>query len=205
MDTPTCRQFRSCVTAFERHEQRDAMYKVATLLMTQAWGRPADMADALGVLLLTWNQAWYRYGSFDFAELEACIASHLPLLRHLRRRTIFTFDSDDEAPVEALFLGFLNALVRTTLPGRSPVAAAKALHILAPGFLPLWDAAIAAQYVPAYHRNPERKYVRFCWQMKELARTVQGYCDPGPKTVLKLIDEYNYARYTKKWCCRAGA
>jgi hypothetical protein len=84
------------------------------------------------------------------------------------------------------------------------VAAAKALHVVAPGFLPLWDAAIAAQYVPAYHQDPARKYVRFCWQMKELAVAVRDYCDPGSKTMLKLIDEYSYARYTKLWCCCAS-
>ena len=31
------------------------------------------MADGLGVLLLTWNNAFYRFGSFAFDELEKCI------------------------------------------------------------------------------------------------------------------------------------
>jgi len=46
--------------AFRDHERRDAMYKVATFLVDHFWGAPAEMTDALGVLLLTWNQALYR-------------------------------------------------------------------------------------------------------------------------------------------------
>jgi len=70
---PSKKEFIRGIKTFERHEKRDAMYKVATFLVLQFWGKPSEMADGLGVLLLTWNQAFYRYGSFDFDELERCI------------------------------------------------------------------------------------------------------------------------------------
>lgn len=177
------------------------MYKVATFLVSHYWGQPPDMADALGVLLLTWNQAWYRYGSFDFDTLEECIAANFTTLQRMRSRTIFTLTGDDEDDIATLFARFLKALVRTDLPGASPVATAKALHLLAPGFLPLWDAKIAQHYRCTYYSEPEVSYMRFCRIMKDMAEAVKDYCNPGPKTLLKVIDEYNYARYTNKdWC-----
>ena len=51
--------------AFEVNEGRDSMYRVATFLLAKWWGRYAEMVDALTVLLLTWNSAFYRYGLFD--------------------------------------------------------------------------------------------------------------------------------------------
>jgi hypothetical protein len=40
---------------FEQHEGRDSTSRVATFLIEQWWGRPADMVDAITVVLLTWN------------------------------------------------------------------------------------------------------------------------------------------------------
>jgi hypothetical protein len=59
---PSPSDFKNGCLAYEKNEQRDSMYKVATFLMKEYWGHPADMADALGVLLSTWNNAFYRYG-----------------------------------------------------------------------------------------------------------------------------------------------
>jgi hypothetical protein len=51
--------------AFEQWEPRDSMYRVSTFLVGEWWGNPAKLVDALSVLLLIWNGAFYRYGSFD--------------------------------------------------------------------------------------------------------------------------------------------
>ena len=72
--------FLNGVSQFKEHEPRDSMYKVATFLISHYWGSPSDMADGLGVLLLTWNQAFYRYGLFSFDELEKCIGQNLELI-----------------------------------------------------------------------------------------------------------------------------
>jgi len=85
MRIPTRAQLGHGCTVFRQHEARDAMYKTATFLVDHFWGRPAKMADSLGVLLLTWNQAFYRYGPFDFGKLEGCIvkrARRLPTREH---------------------------------------------------------------------------------------------------------------------------
>lgn len=71
------------------------MYKVATFLISHFWGKPPDMADGLGVILLIWNQAFYRYGIFDFGTLEKCIIKNLPTLEILKNRDISSFSDVD--------------------------------------------------------------------------------------------------------------
>ena len=96
-------EFAKGVQAFVSHEKRDAMYKVATFLVEHYWGKPRDMANGLGVLLLTWNQAFYRYGSFDFDKLQNFISNDIEILQTLRERDIFSFDESDQNVITELF------------------------------------------------------------------------------------------------------
>jgi len=191
-------EFARGYRAFQTREPRDAMYRIATFLVEHFWGQPRDMADGLGVLLLTWNQAFYRYGAFDFGLLEEALGANMPVIESLRTRDIQSLVEADEPAIERLFLAFLDAL--RTERGKSPVAVAKALHLLAPGFLPIWDDKIAKAYACHYSRHPEKKYVAFAYKMQALARQLEGHVPPDcGRTFLKLIDEYNYAKYTKGW------
>ena len=91
-------EFEAGCRAYQEHDPRDAMYKTATFLVKHFWGRPHEMADSLGVLLLTWNQAFYRYGLFDFDALEGCIAKNQRSLDAFRERNILSYTlADDEA------------------------------------------------------------------------------------------------------------
>jgi hypothetical protein len=185
-------------TAFQNHEARDAMYKTATFLVRTFWGKPREMADGLGVLLLTWNQAFYRYGLFDFDALERCIVESQVVLDGFRNRSILSYTSADDDAVAALYDRFLKALQikEGTAAGRkSPVAVAKALHLLAPAFFPLWDDKIAREYGCHYD------YLRFIQKMQALASSLAPHVgsETADKTLLKLIDEYNYAKFTQKW------
>lgn len=51
-------EFKKGYKEYQKHEQREATYKVANFLVEHFWGNPEKMADGLGVLLLTWNQAF---------------------------------------------------------------------------------------------------------------------------------------------------
>ena len=277
---PSKEEFIKGIEEFEKHEKRDAMYKVATFLVHHFWGNPSDMADGLGVLLLTWNQAFYRYGSFDFDKLEKCIENNLEKLEKFRNRDITTFSELDESDIKSIFSKFLDALQIDTIKFsdsnkkkftienlkelldkwnikfsgndtksiyksiksdekvkdaiefietsrknyiqitisrleenqieklkeynlimKSPVAVAKALHLLAPNFFPLWDDQIAKAYRCYYDNEPAKEYIKFMKIIKEMSEKVKEYVDPSKcsKTLLKLIDEYNYSKYTKNW------
>jgi hypothetical protein len=207
---------------FVKHEKRDSMYRVATYLISQFWGNTPDITDGLGVLLLTWNQAFYRYGSFDFDQLESFINQHWGEIERFRERDISSFGEQDSDIVEKLFNGLLGALQN---PGgwRSPVAVSKALHLLAHKFFPLWDDNIAKVYGCYWYLGSQAtsKYLEFMEKIKKLsADVIQSYinenggnpetttksiCEkcsqnlPFVKSLLKIIDEYNYAKHTKHW------
>lgn len=203
MQIPNPEDFRAGYESFRTNEARDAMYKVATFLISHFWGKYLEMADGLGVLLLTWNQAFYRYWRFDFVELQKCLEGNWEKIEAFRKREIYTFTESDADDVKQLFTQFLDALGITQGKGKgrkSPVAVAKALHLLAPGFFPLWDNKIALAYRCNYSKKRADKYLLFCEKMKTVAEAVGSYGDiPKDVTILKLIDEYNYAKYTKKW------
>lgn len=204
MKIPSPDELRQGYQEFQRREKRDAMYKTASFLVAHFWGKPAEMADSLGVLLLTWNQAFYRYGSFDFDRLEKCIRENMPLLEKYRTRSILSYSSNDDKDVSLLFQEFLISLEiadGSKAGTQSPVATAKALHLLAPDYFPLWDDKIARAYGCHYSYNPVAKYLAFIKLCKQIAATLQPAMDGQDtgKTLIKLIDEYNYAKYTKGW------
>jgi hypothetical protein len=191
-------EFKAGYKAFQEHEPRDAMYRIASFLTNHFWGNAKEMADSLGVLLLTWNQAFYRYGMLDFNALEECIERTQQIIDLFRNRNILSFTSKDDNVINNLYEKFLLALQISDgkLKGRqSPVGTAKALHLLAPAFFPLWDEKIAVAYKCKYN------YIPFMGKIKELAELIEPEVDitNSGKTLLKFIDEYNYAKYTKSW------
>jgi hypothetical protein len=187
---------------FQKREHRDAMYKTATFIVSHFWGKPADMADGMGVLLLTWNQAFYRYGSFEFDKLEQAIHNNESIIQTYHNRNISSFQKEDEIKVKKLFDEFLEALQignGKKKGTKSPVAVAKALHLLGPEFFSLWDDKIARAYDCYYNNSPAEKYISFSYKIQAIASQIAKQISTGNKTLLKLIDEYNYAKYTKQW------
>lgn len=201
MCIPSKEEFNKGIEEYEKNEKYDATYNVAKFYVSHFWGNPSDMADGLAVLLLTWNQAFYRFGSYDFNKLQNCIADNIPKLNSFRNRDISTLSSDDEKEIKDLFANFLEALKIDSgkkMGTKSPVAVAKALHLLAPDFFPPWDYEIAQNYKCDYTVNPAEKYVSFCKIIKNMADKVKDYINRPDKTLCKLIDEYNYSKYTER-------
>jgi hypothetical protein len=205
---PDLPEFWKGVWEFRAHEKRDAMYKVATRLIETYWGKHEEVAEGLGVLLLTWNQACYRYGSFDFEKLEQFLVERYSDLSKFRGRNILSWNEQDASKVTELFEELLDALIGKSKGGklrRSPVAVSKALHLLAPNFFPLWDEAIAKKGYKCYWYNSKKavsKYLFFFKKMKafcEYLAEKNVKDDKGGMTLLKIIDEYNYSKYTKGW------
>ncbi|WP_292387869.1 hypothetical protein [Methanosarcina sp. UBA5] len=204
VEIPKYERFCEGCRKFEESEGRDSMYKVASFLVEYHWGKYADMADALGVLLLTWNAAFYRYGSssLDFEELEKCINKNFVIIDSFRDRDISELSENDEQSIRKLFNDFNEALMINSgkkKGTKSPVSVAKALHLLAPKFFPLWDYNIAKAYRQNYSVKPEEKYIEFCKITKYMVESMKDYKINKSKSMIKKIDEYNYARYTKHW------
>jgi len=204
MYIPNKDEFLKGIKEYRKYEKRDSMYKVATFLVSHFWSKFADMADGLGVILLTWNQAFYRYGFLDFDKLELFLKDNFTDIEYFRKRNIFSFEINDYDKIENLFNKLLIATTRINSDKseskKSPVSVAKSLHILCPEFFPIWDTNIAKKYGYNYSANPSRKYLEFSRDLKELASKIKDYEGyPSDRPLIKLIDEYNYSKYTKGW------
>ncbi len=75
----------------------------------------------------------------------------------------------------------------------------KSFTSFSPKFFPIWDTKIAQAYKCYYNKNPAEKYILFCKITKFIADKVKDYIVRSDKTLTKLIDEYNYSKYTQRW------
>jgi hypothetical protein len=161
------------------------------------------------VLLTVWNSAFYRFGSFSESSLEECLRQNQAKLNAFRDRSILSFTETDEADTECLFNSLSKALKSLRRRGdrESPVSAAKALHLLAPNFFPLWDQYIAAAYGCPYWKPEVASvaYLAFTRSIKQVAAPLDSELNHAKetlpewfpkKTLVKRIDEYNYLKYT---------
>lgn len=211
--------------SYIENEGRDAMYRMATFLVSHFFekGDLSKTTEAIGVILLTWNRAFYLGGYMDYDKLEKCLVKWNAKLKAYRERDIFTLRQDEENEICELFRDFQNALYRLR-KGKielAPVSASKSLHIIAPNFFPLWDDKIAEEYdcgwdtgsgnAPGRYFNFQQKIMKVAYRMVESVKEKQGIKsreesvkwlslqhpikDP-PRTILKLIDEFNYVEYT---------
>jgi len=201
---PSCNEFRKGCKEYVKYEKRDAMYRVATFLVSHFWNKHSGMTDGLGVLLLTWNQGFYRYGPFDFDKLEKCIKDNFKDIAAFRRKDISSLTESDRNTITKLFCELLNALEICSGKGKgrkSPVSVSKTLHLLAPKFFPLWDYNIAKAYGYYYYKNSEEKYFAFSKIVQNMSSKLKNcdYVKNSNRSILKLIDEYNYSKHTKGW------
>jgi hypothetical protein len=193
----TLADVRAAREAFEAREPRDLFYRAATELVALAVRDPARLtvAEALGVLLQTWNKNYYRFHkAFDaahFTEIDELLRDNRETLAAFRQMSIEDLQDEDGPRVYALFEAFEAVL--------GPVGAAKALHLLAPAFFPLWDRAIARKYgVPLDGADSKGDhYWRFFLVTKRQAGELVAQGFEGKP--LKAIDEYNYCKFTKQW------
>jgi len=199
---PSQKEFLQGIKEFERREPRDAIYEVSSFFIPHFWKDFYNMAIGAGAFLLSYNQAFYRYGIFDFDELENCIRTNLFKLSSFRKRCITSLLESDEEDIKRLFREFLEALQidsGKTQGRKSPVSVSKTLHILAPSFFPMWDYKIARAYGYDYYKSPDEKYILFCRTIRIFADRVKGYITHSDKTLVKRIDEYNFGKYTRGW------
>jgi len=195
--TLTVQDIQVARQTFEANEPRDLFYRAATELVALALDGKTSLsvAEALAVLLQTWNKMFYQYRRFDsqhFTDIERLISNHYSTLTTFRQRPIESLGHEDEAKVTQVFKSFEEVL--------GPVGAAKCLHLLAPRFFPLWDRAIADAYGFPLKRkgyNAEQ-YFSFMEILKDQSENLGGEQGIG-RNPLKAIDEYNYCRYTKHW------
>ena len=176
----------------------DPFYRLATAMvrLSKRPGNHVDAADALAALLLTWNAGYYRFRPDEkrclVADLSDLLREHRRVLARLSRASIRSLDTREDDARE-VFAAFDEKL--------GPVGAAKALHLLAPGFFPIWDTKIAKAYMVGGTKragyNADR-YVTFMSLVQEQCRKLPSTRTLG-RNQLRALDEFNFCRYTRGW------
>jgi len=159
-------------------------------------GGATEIATSLVVFLKVWNRQYYRFHPAKIptlpGELKILVEDHWTLIDNFRSRSLVTVSRGDHADVVKLFESFADKL--------DPVGAAKALHPLAPNFFPLWDNSVASGYGISVG-SPG--YCLFMVVTKQQVESVAGSLSYDLLTPsgspLKILDEYNYCKYTRGW------
>jgi hypothetical protein len=172
-------------------EPRDLAYQVARDLVERAEGSGSRFSagEGVAILLLLWNSGFYRFrldrGRSLVEDLEALIDTHRSRLDAWNGRSASTYSAADDGPeVERVYRDFVATLW--------PVGSAKALHVLAPTFFPIWDGSIARAFRLAL--SPPESSVASYLRLMDIARRFSErsrIADP-----LKALDEWAYVRYT---------
>jgi hypothetical protein len=210
---PSLADLQKAREEFKRIEPRDFFYWSVTKLVSavlEAESRTAsatpgmvdELVRVLMMLLTTWNKNYYRFFNSrhpgmtleeHFSDLETEIKKHFPSLIAFRGQRLYETPDLPEHEIEAIFTDFADVLGR--------VGAAKCLHLLAPCFFPLWDAAILKGYgmEKAEYRNltDAKRYLAFIGISKAQIDSL-GDFRAVTGNPLKALDEYNYCRFTKE-------
>jgi hypothetical protein len=189
---PTVKEIEDARCSFVAGEPRYLFYQVAIELIDLARKNltRVSVAEALAVLLQTWNVSFYRFrGGFtdeDLTRIKGLLIDHNAMIEAHRHRSIASLTSGELDALRMLFSHFEHVL--------GPVGAAKSLHLLAPSFFPLWDNAIARAYGVKFGRNAPDGYIRFMQISKEQCRVLTEQGAPWAD-LLKAVDEYNYCTH----------
>lgn len=183
---------------FYQAEPRDLFYRASRALIERSRqpGAELDLAESIAVLLQTWNRSFYRYRKGfteqDFAGIRAFVEAYREELEAFSRRRLVDLSDQDRPVVRIVF-----SSVEPTL---GPVGAAKALHLLAPLFFPLWDRGMTLAYriyLKPVGQNAE-SYLRWMDLTIGQIRALGGW-DVIPGNPLKAIDQFNYCVFARRW------
>jgi len=152
---------------------------------------------------------------FDTGEISKCITESKNDLDKFRERKFESIDNliPLKDNIQDIFQKFLEST-------GSAVASSKVLHILAPKFFVMWDTAIRAGYgLGVTYDKAEVKNIYYLFLERvqcELRKAIQSYADDysinsveassalikvlsadGRKTLAKIVDEYNFVKFTR--------
>jgi len=108
---PTAEQLAEARKRFLDLEPRQVFYRIATEKVEDALkGQgPYTLAEAIHLLLLSWNFRYYRTHTIDEAyrrSVGAILEKYRDMVRRYRERSIDSFQSEDEVQLLAMFRDF---------------------------------------------------------------------------------------------------
>jgi hypothetical protein len=200
LPTQTLNDLAEAHRRYAEVESRDFVYPQASILLEHAMQPNASgtMGAAIAILLQSWNHRFYtskgiQCDQLHVAKIDALLELWRPHWLPFRARNIESLAFEDLSVIEVLF-GDFDGLV-------GHVGAAKALHLVAPRFFPLWDNPIANGYGLHLRKGSNgATYVNFMKLIKNRISDLGGANlierqVPGI-SALKALDEWNYCEFT---------
>ena len=145
--TITEAEFKNGIKTYAEKVKLEFVYYYAIFIVDLYWSSSeytdiSEIAFALRTFLLTSDTRFYGKGSFDLDKLKTCIAKNIKCIESFRNRDISSLSDSDTEKIKALFNDFVEALsveLKNGKVNKGTAAAAKALHIFAPQFFPMWN------------------------------------------------------------------
>lgn len=183
------------------------------------WDNP-DLPDSEIILLFTFLNQWstrYPSGLDQVQAFQSAYKSSFPTIRVLKSDRLEDSDLNENklSQIEDVFARIAFCGSRDEATGAS-----KILHTIIPNFFVMWDINIGSGY--AVIRTPHEYAYKFLRRMQKQANeailsyasefkcereaAISGIISKGNgRTITKLIDEYNYAKFTlgldELWDC----
>jgi len=79
---------------FKNLEPRAPVYEISTKYIREYWNDAYEISNAIGILLLIWNSAFYRFGRLNYCLIQCAINLHREKLEELRKRDISELRED---------------------------------------------------------------------------------------------------------------
>jgi len=176
------------------------------------WMNPDIPSDEIRKLF-NFIKSWDRFFRGDVELFLEIYREICPIIQELKNERIEDTNFTDELNTKVRDV--FDKTANCTLIGRyESTDASKILHTILPNFFVMWDvlikegvlegrekgAAYAFYFLPKMQLEL-REAIETCMKERKLNRTeaIRHICEKcDGKTLAKLVDEYNYMKYTKK-------
>lgn len=181
---------------------------------SEAWFKSGDIPLKEGLLLFGFVHSWDPNFQGDLAKFLEIYKDISPILKKFEHTTIIKVDLSDEVKNSICIIFDKIAMCPRTKRFES-TDASKILHAIIPNLFVMWDDKIRRAIVGNEGRNGRCYAFEFLPKMQESAKeyldsylkekggnyesaTLQISKMTDNYSLAKLIDEYNYVRYTKR-------
>ena len=191
---PSADELSAAHATYVEHEERNYAWHIARrALIDPVVGAHLSEREAVDLLLRSWNGRSSYTHQLTLGAIENVVDATSQDRASFDGRALETFNEDDHPVVAEVYLRF-----RTVM---GPTGAAKALGLLHPRFLPIWDSRIGNAYI-GYRWSRDKAtpeaYLTFVDYCREQCTTDVDEAAFGP-TLLKTLDEWNYCIWSKGW------
>jgi len=176
-------EFKENLKKFDQLENRGSYYPMFHKMIEKGFE-----TEAFLFILSTWNFATFRYAmkDFDLNGFKKIVENLKPYFEKFKGKSIETIDFDDyKNDIQHIFQELSN------IKGIQYTGASKLMHLTIPEVFVMWDAYI--RKVWGFKEGKSDDYFNFLKKMQEEFKTFENSKD---RTLAKLIDEYNYVKYT---------